>query len=101
MNFRHLSCIVTAIKVYLQPGGGGTIPSNRLMKMCRWMGSHFHDWIDYNVFAFPIELLEWGRIFSGFGGNDGAWVLKKYRTICGTKIRVKYVFYVHYLRSEA
>ena len=34
--------------------------------MCRWMGSHFHDWIDYNGVAFSIELLEWGRIFSGF-----------------------------------
>ena len=23
-------------------GGGG----GRLMGMCRWMGSHFHDWVD-------------------------------------------------------
>ena len=50
--------------------------------MCRWMGSHFHDWIDYNGVAFSIELLEWGRIFSGFGGKNilalgcGVWVLK-------------------------
>ena len=30
------------------------------------MGSHFHDWIDYNGVAFSIELLvkEWGRTFS-------------------------------------
>ena len=28
--------------------------------MCRWMGSHFHDWIDYNGVAFSTELLEWG-----------------------------------------
>ena len=49
-------------------GGGGVLPSNRLMGMCRWMGSHFHDWIDYNGVAFSIELLEWGRIFSGFRG---------------------------------
>ena len=29
------------------------------------MGSHFHDWIDYNGVAFSIELLvrEWGRTF--------------------------------------
>ena len=47
---------------------GGLLPSNRLMGMCRWMGSHFHDWIDYNGVAFSIELLEWGRIFSGFRG---------------------------------
>ena len=31
--------------------------------MCRWMGLHFHDWIDYDGFAFSIELLEWGRTF--------------------------------------
>ena len=32
--------------------------------MCRWMGSHFHYWIDYNGVAFSIELLEhveWGH----------------------------------------
>ena len=38
--------------------------------MCRWMGSHFHDWIDYNGVAFSIELLVWGRIFSGFSGKN-------------------------------
>ena len=39
--------------------------------MCRWMGSHFHDWIDYNGVAFSIELLdlEWGRTFSDFSGK--------------------------------
>ena len=25
--------------------------------MCRWMGSHFHDCIDYNRVTFSIELL--------------------------------------------
>ena len=30
------------------------------------MGSHFHDSIDYNGVAFLVELLEWGRTFSGF-----------------------------------
>ena len=50
--------------------GGGALPSNRLMGMCRWMGSHFHDWIDYNGVAFSTELLEWGRIFSGFWGKN-------------------------------
>ena len=34
--------------------------------MCRWMGSHFHDWIEDNGVAFSIELLEWGRTFSDF-----------------------------------
>ena len=32
------------------PGAGGeggrALPSNRLMGMCRWMGSHFYHWID-------------------------------------------------------
>ena len=44
----------------------GVLPSNNLMGMCRWMGSHFHDWIDYNGVAFSRELQEWGRIFWGF-----------------------------------
>ena len=50
------------------PGGGGVLPYKRLMGMCRWMGSHFHDWIDYNGVTFLVELLEWGRTFSGFLG---------------------------------
>ena len=37
--------------------------------MYRWMGSHFHDWIDYNEVAFSLELLEWGRTFSDFLGK--------------------------------
>ena len=37
--------------------------------MCRLMGSHFHDWIDYNGVAFSKELLEWGRTFSDFWGK--------------------------------
>ena len=37
--------------------------------MCHWMGSHFHDWIEYNGVAFSIELLEWGRTFSDFRGK--------------------------------
>ena len=36
--------------------------------MYRWMGSHFHDSIDYNGVAFLIELLEWDRTFSDFWG---------------------------------
>ena len=27
--------------------------------MCRWMGSRFHGWIDYNGVTFLVELLEW------------------------------------------
>ena len=29
--------------VVLHRGPGGVLPCNRLMGMCRWMGSHFHD----------------------------------------------------------
>ena len=50
-------------------GGGGVPPYKSLTGMCRWMGSHFHDWIDCNGVAFSIELLEWGRTFSDFWGN--------------------------------
>ena len=42
-------------------GRGGVLPYKRLMGMCRWMGSYFHDWIDYNGVAFSIEFLEWSR----------------------------------------
>ena len=55
---------------YILPPPGGALPSNRLMGTCRWMESHFHDLIDYNGVAFSIELLEWGRIFSGFWGKN-------------------------------
>ena len=34
--------------IQLLSGGGGVLPSKRLMEMCRWIGSHFHDWIDHN-----------------------------------------------------
>ena len=43
---------------------GGALPSSRLMEMCRWMGSHFHYWIDYNGVAFSLKFLEhveWGH----------------------------------------
>ena len=59
-----------AFPAILIPRGGGALPSNRLMGMCRWMRSHFHDWIDYNGVAFSTELLEWGRIFLGFWGKN-------------------------------
>ena len=40
------------------------------------MGSHFHNWVDYNGVTFLVELLEWGRTFSGFNN----------RKICGKKM---------------
>ena len=42
------------IKAYKQRPDG-LLPSNRLMGMCRWMGSHLHYWIDYNGAVFCFE----------------------------------------------
>ena len=36
------------------------------MGMCRWIGSHFYNWIDNNGVAFLVELLEWGRTVCDF-----------------------------------
>ena len=51
------------------PSGGGLLSYKRLIAMCRWMGSHFHDWTDYNGVALLLESLEWGRTFSDFKGK--------------------------------
>ena len=50
-------------------GPGGGLSYKRLLEMCRWMGSHFHDWSDYIEVPFSIELLEWSRKLSDFGGK--------------------------------
>ena len=42
----------------------------RLMGMCRWVGSYFHNWIDYNGPAFSLELLEWDCTFFGVWGSE-------------------------------
>ena len=44
----------------------GITPLQEARRDVRWMGSHFHDWRDYNGVAFSVELLEWGRKFSDF-----------------------------------
>ena len=50
--------------MYFDPGGGGGrggfLPTNRLMGMCSWMGSHFHHWIDYYGVAFFIRVTRMG-----------------------------------------
>ena len=46
---------------------GVLLPYKRLMRMCRWMGSHFHDWIGCNGVAFSIKLLEWAARVWIFG----------------------------------
>ena len=69
-------CCVSAVNCPLRRGAwrdgyihnrGEVLPYNRLIGMCCWMGSHFHDWIDDNGVAFSIDL-EWGRTFSDFLG---------------------------------
>ena len=58
-----LRCIVLYCRVFR-----GVLPSKRLMGMYRWIGSHFHNWTDYNGVKCFVELLELGRTFSGFLG---------------------------------
>ena len=51
--------------------GGGVLPCKRLKGMCRLIGSHFHDWSDYNRVAFSIDLLNGVANFRIFGiGRD-------------------------------
>ena len=47
-------------------GGGGALPINGLMGMCRWMGSHFHDRTDYNGAAFSSIFYRVTRMGSHF-----------------------------------
>ena len=63
--WQHTDCISSLHSLLW--GGGSIFCINRLMGMCHWMGSHFHDWIDYNGVAFSIELLGWGHIFGILG----------------------------------
>ena len=48
---------------------GGVFPYNRLMGMCRWLESHFHNWSDCNGVASSIELIEWSLKYLDFGGK--------------------------------
>ena len=56
--------------LYQLPLGDGGGAYFLVMGMCRWMGWHFHGWIDCNGVAFSLELLEWGRTFSEFGESE-------------------------------
>ena len=56
---------------------GESLPSKKLMGICRWMGSHFYDWIDYNGVAFSTGLLEWGRIAILGIKNTGRFAVQK------------------------
>ena len=55
--------------IQIPGGGGGTLPSNGLLGMCRWMGSHFHDSTDYNGVAFSSIFNRVTRMGSHFFGT--------------------------------
>ena len=58
----------SSVERAVSPGSGvGILPSNRLMGMCRWLGSHFQGWIDYNGVAFLLEILEGIAHFQDLG----------------------------------
>ena len=59
----HRSCNDVNKEITVAIPGGGVLPYKRLVGLCRWMGWHFHDWIDYYGVAFLIESLECGRTF--------------------------------------
>ena len=43
-------------------GRGGVLSYKRLMGMCRWMGSHFHDLIAYYGVALSIDQSYYGVV---------------------------------------
>ena len=47
--------------------GEGLLPSKRLIGLCRMMGSHFHDWIDYNGVALSTVTRMGSYIFRFLG----------------------------------
>ena len=59
-------------------------PYKRLMGICRWIGSHFDNWIDYNGVTFSTVLLEGGCTFSDFGGKKVLHIYykQKYQNVC-------------------
>ena len=46
---------------------GGVLPSKRLLGMCRWIGSHFHNWTDYNGVTFSGVTIMGSQIFGILG----------------------------------
>ena len=46
-NFLSFVSVLHHLLPQFAPWGGGVLPRSRLMGRCRWMGSHFHDWINY------------------------------------------------------
>ena len=54
------------------------------MGTCQWMGSHFHDWINYNGLAFSIEFTRMGSHIFGFWGKTVLhfYGYKTYQNVC-------------------
>ena len=79
--------VVAAIQFVDKLMGEGVLLSNRLMEVCRWMGSHSHGWIAYNGTTFSTKLLETGQAFSGFSKleNSDKWRLSNEK-IRGEKV---------------
>ena len=50
-------------------GGGREFPSNGLLGMCRWTGSHFDDSTDYNGVVFSSSFNRVTRMGSHFFGT--------------------------------
>ena len=67
--------VIHPVDSAIQPGGG-VLPYKRLIGMCRWMGSHFHDWIDYNGVAFSIEFTRMASLIFGFWGWESCSYLR-------------------------
>ena len=66
--------VIYPVDSAIQPGG--VLPYKRLIGMCRWMGSHFHDWIDYNGVAFSIEFTRMASHIFGFWGWESCSYLR-------------------------
>ena len=67
--------------------------------MCRWMGSHFHDWIDYNGVYFSIELLRMGSHIFGFFGVRQFFIftVSKLTRMFVPQMKSK-VFFIHLIK---
>ena len=67
----------------------GVLPYKSQMEMCHWMGSHFHDWSDYNEVAFSI-VTRMGSQILGFLGKQGFKIdwLKRSESYCLLNLRI-------------
>ena len=51
----------------------GVLPSKRLLGMCRWMGSHFDNWTDYNGVTFLSRATRMGLHIFEISGIRKFW----------------------------